>query len=158
MFAQTLNNLFSRIDAGGGTGERADIWLSCFDYLLENPVGFLFGFGSNGYPIIGEKYGLLFSAGSHNLYIDILMSWGIIGCMCVLIILHQLRPREGFSVAIQKNMIAFLPLLVLLFFCLTAMRSNSMKTVIYFFCCFVLINKDRSNDTYENSNGQEEIR
>lgn len=137
---QTINNLFSRLDAGGGTGERSKIWKSCFDYLLNNPIGFIMGFGSNGYPIIGLKKGAMFGAGAHNLYIDILMSWGIIGCVCIIGMIYQMRPNGGYINSIKKNMINFVPLAVLMFFSTTAMRSNSMKTVIYFFCCLIILN------------------
>ena len=139
---QTVNDLFSRVSVGGGTGGRTDIWKSCFSYLINHPVGLILGYGSNGYPIIGLKSGELFSAGAHNFYIDLLMSWGIVGSLCVLYICRQYRPVKGCIRAFMKNKIIFIPFIVLLFFCTTAMRTNSMKTVVYFFVSMLLIKQE----------------
>lgn len=142
---RTINNLLSRLGAGGGTGERTDIWASCFAYLVNNPYGVLIGYGSNGYPVIGLKEDALFSAGAHNLYIDVLMSWGLIGWICVAGIAKEMLFKQCALNRASNNVFSMLPLLVLLFFGTTAMRTNSCKTVIYFFCCLHLIQGHHRN-------------
>lgn len=145
---QSFNNLFSRItnDQTGGSGGRTQIWASCISYLFSNPIGLITGYGSNGYPIIGLTQGYLFSAGAHNLYLDIIMSWGLVGFICVILISSQYRPVNGFSHIIRNKTLAALPLLTLLFFCTTAMRTNSMKTVIYYFSCFYVLKIAENTD------------
>ena len=147
---QLVGGLLYRVDSDitGGTGGRVQIWESCFSYLFTHPYGFITGFGSNGYPIIGQKQNMLFSAGSHNLYIDIFMSWGIIGVISILVIISQFKPEKGYLYVLRNKTLAALPLLTLVVFCMTAMRTNSIKTVIYFFCCFVILNRGSDNNLH----------
>lgn len=140
---QVFNNLFTRISAdetSGGTGARVEIWNSCFKYLFDNPYGFIFGFGSNGYPQIGYANDLLFFAGAHNIFVDVLMSWGVIGFSLVLSIIHRYHPKNGYFELLKNKTIYLVPLITLIVFSMTAMRTNSFKTFIYLYCCFYIIN------------------
>lgn len=141
---QTFDNLFMRIDMDaerGGTGIRTQIWQSAFEYLFEHPIGILFGFGSNGYQLIGQNSNMLFSAGTHNLFIDIIMSWGVVGSICVLALITDHLPIAiGFKCA-RNWLPIILPIITLIIFCLTAMRTNSIKTFIYLFACISIIKR-----------------
>lgn len=154
VITQVIDNLFNRVttDNTGGTGGRTEIWGECLTYLCNHPLHLLLGNGTNGYPIVGQLMNKEFSAGSHNLYIDIIMSWGVIGAICVLgIVLTTTRPSE-IVYCIKKNTVCVIPFIVLAFFAMTALRSNSMKTHVYFFMTLNFIrqsiyDKGEENDT-----------
>lgn len=149
---QVIHNLFSRVstDTTGGTGGRTEIWEECLTYLGNHPLALLFGNGANGYPIVGEHLNKEFAAGSHNLYIDILMSWGVIGACSVLgIIGETLRPKE-LLYAMKQKTVCTIPFFVLAFFAMTALRSNSMKTYIYFFITLQFIRQNICCEGEEN--------
>lgn len=143
MIDKIIENLNSRMDAGveEGEGGRTDIWLSCINYLLTHPIRAFTGFGAANYKVIGVTQGELFSAGSHNLLLDLLMSWGIIGTIVVLTLciseLHN-------SIKIAKGRVkmqAFLPLITYIFFSMTALRCSSLKTWMFLLVACLFVSK-----------------
>lgn len=125
-----LNKFIYRAKSDVGLGSRGDIWLSCLDYLLEHPLGLLYGYGINSYNKIGENLNLLFSAKAHNLYLDVIMSLGTLGfmCLCILVYIYIKRISEK---GIKVRIISTMPLVVLISFGLTALDLSNLKTWIY---------------------------
>ncbi|MBP3308780.1 MAG: O-antigen ligase family protein [Clostridia bacterium] len=122
------------------SGGRLSIWLACFDFLFSNPICLIFGIGATNYMNIALEYNLGFSAGAHNLLLDLIMSWGIVGaalivCLCVFGLKRVLSPK------CQRLMHAFLPLLVYLTFSMTALRCNNLKTWIFLLVAFFFVKK-----------------
>lgn len=64
--------------------KRADIWQAGFKAFLETPV---FGRGLLAYRQIGVQFGGPFNNHCHNILIDALLSFGIIGCIPLVIYL-----------------------------------------------------------------------
>lgn len=59
--------------------DRSSIWKDCVFYLGNHPTALLFGRGVNNYVGLGAEEGYRFSMSAHNLLLDGLMAWGIIG-------------------------------------------------------------------------------
>lgn len=114
-----------------GFGIRSLIYQDCFQYLEENRMGYLFGFGISNYGKIGNQNNLMFSYLAHNLYLDIIMSVGILGGMCFVGLFNMLRKRAKACFRSKASLISVLPLLVFLVFGLTALSLTNLKTWIY---------------------------
>lgn len=62
--------------------KRADIWQAGFNAFLDTPV---FGRGLLAYKQIGTLYGGPVNNHCHNIFIDMLLSFGVIGCIPLVI-------------------------------------------------------------------------
>lgn len=149
-------SLQNRMDAGvdEGTGGRTDIWISCVNYLIKHPLRMIFGCGASNYPQLGTIKGELFSAGSHSLFLDLLMSWGIIGfgmilANCFVALRNAIKNTTNF------NEHSLIPLFTYLVFSMTALRCCNMKTWVFLLVAYVFIiklNKEREHyDTKNNT-------
>lgn len=90
---------------------RIDIYRSIFEYMCNNPKPLFFGLGARNYTEIGESGGYLFSMMAHNLYLDALISWGIIGTLFLINITFYLVKkcrRTGGKVSILSLTPAFM--------------------------------------------------
>lgn len=63
---------------------RSSIYADCLDYLLLHPLNLLVGTGALGYHELGVKQNLGFRMFAHNLLLDSVMSWGIIGAAAMI--------------------------------------------------------------------------
>lgn len=126
-------------DSSGGTGGRMEIYLECLSFLALNPIALLFGKGSYGYQVYGYNHNLLFSAGCHNFVLDILMSFGIIGLICVIYLVLFFIKKSRIISHIKEKPITLIPFLTVFSFSMTAMRTNSIKGIGYFFIAFIII-------------------
>lgn len=148
---KVFSNLQLRMDAGveEGTGGRTDIWLSCVNYLLDHPLRFLFGCGISYYPQLGVLQGEMFSAGSHSLILDLMMSLGVFGTaviatVCISPLKRALKSVDNLS----KH--SFMPLITYLTFAMTALRCCNMKTWMFLLVAFsfiIQLNKGENYDT-----------
>ena len=156
LFAQSdivnklLESLQLRMDAGveQGTGGRTDIWIACIEYLLNNPIKLLFGSGANNYMQIGASQNKMFSAGAHNLILDLIMSWGLLGTgiivgTCISSFKNTIKNSQVF----YKH--SLIPLLTYLVFSLTALRCCSLKTWIFLLITYLFIIKLNKGETYD---------
>lgn len=81
-----LEDLFS-----GGPGSRTRIWESVFNYLIDDPITLLFGAGTNRYSVMPSSTGYAYHGyGAHSLYLDVLMSFGIVGAILYYKVLRHL--------------------------------------------------------------------
>lgn len=144
-----LESLQLRMDAGveEGSGGRTDIWLSCINYLLTNPMRLFFGSGATNYKLIGVMQNELFSAGSHNLLLDLLMSWGIVGTVSILIVCISALKQVTGENRLRKH--SLIPLITYLVFSLTALRCCNMKTWIFLLITYVFIVELNRGERYD---------
>ena len=126
-----IGNYLYRANKDSGFGIRGKIWGSCFKYMNENSLGYIFGYGINNYVLIGYRKVLLFSALAHNLYIDIIMSIGITGFICLIVQVNQLIKKVKMLFNTKITIMAFAPLFVFLAFGFTALSLSNIKTWIY---------------------------
>lgn len=138
-----FSNLQLRLDAGmeKNSDGRGDIWLSCISYLLNHPLRLIFGIGASNYTVIGAKAGEYFDAGAHNLFIDFLMSWGLVGTVILFAFLTRIIRRLKNNSS-QFSSQSLIPLITYVCFAMTALRSCSLKTWIFLLIAYVFINED----------------
>lgn len=137
-----FESLQLRMDAGveEGTGGRTDIWKSCIAYLLDNPIRLLFGSGATNYKLIGEAKNEMFSAGAHNLILDLIMSWGLFGtALLTMAFISSIKKINDSNAVFYKH--SLIPLFTYIIFSLTALRCCSMKTWIFLLITYIFINK-----------------
>lgn len=133
-------NLQMRMNNGmeEGSEGRFDIWVSCISYLLNNPLRMLCGYGATAYPAIGASLNEIFSAGSHNLLIDLMMSWGILGTLLIVsVCLIALKKIICSTKKFQKH--SLLPLCTYIIFSLTALRCCNLKTWMFLLVGYIFV-------------------
>lgn len=117
------------IDVNKVTTGRADILSEYIEILFNNLKCLLFGYGFSYHQFLGQTSG----HGAHNTYLDIILSWGILGVIIFSIVIYcwlhsYCRVRD-----IRKiQMIAMLPMFVLLlnFFSLSCLSASIFSFVI----------------------------
>lgn len=133
-------NFFERIttDTGGGSG-RGLIWINCIKYLLERPMRLLFGCGASRYVTLGVGGDVMdMGYGAHNLFLDVLMSWGGVGFVCVALLVVNTLLRIKKKKPKQK-MLYYIPLITYFAFAITALRAVELVTWSYLIVCILVI-------------------
>lgn len=92
--SEALNNRLFESD--NITGSRLEIYKNYLSTLLHNDYIFIFGVGMQDYNLKFNKYSKYISESSHNVFIEILSIWGIIGLLVILILI--------FNIIIQSNL------------------------------------------------------
>ena len=139
LVSKVADNFFNRIDGDAGGGGRLEIWMACLDCLISSPVHLIFGYGSIFYPSLGAGNGSLdMAAGAHNLIIDILMSWGIVGLIAAAVLLF------GVLVLLRRyhnanKLVYYIPLAGYAAFAMTALRTTGLRTWVFLVLCIVAI-------------------
>jgi len=131
---KSISLLFNRISSEANEGSRVDIWGNCLSYLVKHPVALLIGCGSCSYPTLDE--GL--RAGTHNLFMDILMSWGVLGLASFFVLMKYALNKIKISCNRIESM-SYIPLYAICAFGLTALRSNSLKTWSFLLVAMLII-------------------
>lgn len=130
-----IDSFYNKLEMRGSvdisTG-RFDIYIDSINYLSSNFSALLFGEGALNYVNIGKEKGYLFSMMAHNIFLDGLMSWGIVGfgSFILLTLKYAKRCRDFFKV--KTNILKIMPLIVLLTCYLTAGTFNYFNIYIYF--------------------------
>lgn len=129
-FSLLQNRVLGDTDAAG----RFPIWGKALLYLLESPLNLLFGFGACSYSTMEGV-----TAGAHNLILDLLMSWGIVGCATVTIpVVRILRStKESYTI---------IPFLAFFGFSLMALRSYSLKTMTFLLISLFVISSLKKDE------------
>lgn len=140
-FQDLILNLIMKftVRIGGGESARVEIYTDCINYLLFNIKALLIGEGSIGYPIIGQQNGYGFGAMAHNIYLDALMSWGIVGFSCLFIIVLYMIRNNFMIKQVKKNIFVILPASIYFVATLTEGSFNYANTYIYilFVLCYM---------------------
>lgn len=85
-----------------GTGIRGAIYEDCIKYLTEDTECFFIGKGSSAYPLYGAKIHRLFSWSAHNIMLDALMAFGMIGTIIIISLYTHLYKREKSRTGLKK--------------------------------------------------------
>ncbi len=123
-----IMNISNRAGLGNGTisldrltGDRYSIVQSYLSILASNVVCLLVGYGLHydRFLIHDTSYGFDYNYQAHNTYLDVILSWGIVGVVLfvilLVIIVRGLKHRWG----INKEFVYFLPCLILMLNLLT---------------------------------------
>ena len=133
-----VDSFYLRLKDPLGSG-RLEIYKDCLLYLLENPLRLLLGNGAFHYVQIGQTEGYAFSAMAHNLYLDLVMSWGLFGVLFFVTYLRLMikRLKKAFPERPKpSSMMAILTLAACF------MTEGTMQYYnIYFYILFLLINR-----------------
>lgn len=82
-----VSNIKSRIfDSSDISGSRFGIYSQYINVFLENNKVFLFGVGMQDYTKKIQKYNLLIDSSTHNLELECITIWGIMGLITVLVL------------------------------------------------------------------------
>jgi hypothetical protein len=139
LFIGRITKRFDTVFLMDGTS-RADIYLSCFDYLRNNPIHLLFGKGNIYYSNYGSQFGFAFGKTAHNLFLDGLMGYGIIGLSCILSVYLRfskiLMNKFG-----KKTTLTSMPLFIYLIHSMTADAFTVSKTwlILIILICYKYI-------------------
>lgn len=109
---------------------RTDVYSDCFDYLLTHPLNMLFGTGAFGYHKYGIEHNLAFKMFAHNLILDAIMSWGIVGTTAfgAMIFSYHNEIRKSYG---KRNMIQYLPLVAWFGIMMTGGTFNYVEPYFY---------------------------
>lgn len=135
-----FNYLGRMEDDGGqsGTGVRGLIYLSCIEYLGENLECLLIGKGNGAYPLIGASMHELFSFSAHNIILDALMSFGIIGSLILIVIYRRAYKKESLRTNISWSLFRIMPFVVI--FVMYQTGSPFLQDKTYPFLMFLILN------------------
>ena len=111
---------------------RTAIWLSSLRYLRDDLHAILIGRGVYNYTIIGTKLGELFSMSSHNVYIDCIMAFGVVGSVCLFAIYSNFASRCRQFFCTKPNIITMMPFIMLSVYYMTSGSFRYQKTWIYY--------------------------
>lgn len=99
------------LDMGQLTSGRSWIMAEYIEILGRNLVCLLFGYGFTYHSYLGQSDG----AGAHNTYLDLILSWGIVGVVIFAVIVYLWTKHYRISRNIRKlSAVKLIPLLILL--------------------------------------------
>lgn len=130
--------------------DRSLIWKDCIFYLSNHPTALLFGRGLNNYLGLGIREGYRFSMSAHNLLLDGLMAWGIIGFGSLILAIISFFRRHVMMQAQKVDYIYIIPFCV--WFALRMIGGAFTSFAMYIMIlCFVIIaganeNKNKKDD------------
>ena len=136
-----FNNYLGRManDGGqGGTGIRGIIYKDCFEYLLNNVECLLIGKGNGAYPLIGAQLHRPFSMSAHNMIIDGLMSFGIIGSIFIFVVYKNIYKKDRNNYGMNWTIFRIMPLLCI--FMMYQTGSPFLQDKTYPFLMFLVLN------------------
>ena len=120
---QAFSLLINRIATDTGGAGRTDVWTTALGFLADHPLAILIGNGASIYPSLSDGLG----AGCHNLWLDILMSWGLIGFVGIIFLIRRFFKKIAKMYGKADSM-SYITLFAYVTFSMTALRCNSLKT------------------------------
>jgi hypothetical protein len=137
-FASLLSALLARFSSNFFTN-RTSIYQDSFAFLGSRPLGFLFGFGMAGYPASGGSFFYYTYYTAHNLYLDVILGWGLFGAFIVLSFLRYFYLKQATrNIAFKNSYFCWIPMLGYLSACLSEGSFSSANTYIFLLaliCC-----------------------
>ena len=150
LYYDKIYTMIVRLLSNFTTG-RDKIYLSCLQYLMENPLVLIFGLGASNYVEVGVSGGYAFEMMAHNILLDGLMSWGILGLSAFIFITVIFVRKSFFKHQAKLNLWGVLPFIV--WFCcrMTAGTFNYFIEYVYILIvtqfCFIGDHKLKANET-----------
>ena len=120
-----------RFEVHVGDDGRTDIWFSCIEYLGTHIKTFLFGDGILSYQNINSEYAY-YQYTAHNIYLDCLMAFGMIGTVCILQFFVSFWKKCKKRLRGKADIISFMPFLTLSVYYVTSGSFRYFKTWIYY--------------------------
>lgn len=108
---QIFDAYFLRIKGDISTG-RFEIFASCFEYWFSHPIAFFFGMGAYNYVYVGKALDYGFGIMAHNLLLDGIMGFGVIGMAFIILLIVTAVRQFLKKYPLKKKWIYFIPLIV----------------------------------------------
>ncbi len=121
------------------TTGRSPIYEAGIKYMSENPLCLLIGEGSYGYRDIGIKQGTKLSMSMHNIILDALMTFGLLG-LVIISLYKEIYKRS--RIQMYNQLLAFAPLIIWLVMNMTASTFIIPRNYIYLTFLVITINQN----------------
>lgn len=108
---QIIDAYLFRIKGDISTG-RFEIFASCFEYWFSHPIAFFFGMGAYNYVYVGKALDYGFGIMAHNLLLDGIMAFGVIGMAFIILLIVSAVRKFLKKYPLKKKWIYFIPLIV----------------------------------------------
>lgn len=119
------------------TTGRDKIFASCIKYLKENPLFIIFGLGYDSYIEIGRLNKLDFQMSAHNIILDALMGFGLLGCGLMIKATNLMRRTISSTLHAKTSFLSWSPFLCWFLMCQTNTAFWLPKT--YFIIPYLII-------------------
>lgn len=119
------------------TSGRDEIYASCINYLTGNPLAIIFGLGYDSYIEIGRLNKLAFQMSAHNIILDALMGFGLLGCGLMIKAANLLRQTISSTLHTKSSLLSWSPFLCWFLMCQTNTAFWLPKT--YFIIPYLII-------------------
>ena len=148
-FSLILSQFQYRFEAHADDNGRTDIWLSCLDYLKNHFRALLVGNGALNYHNVGGADYAFYQVSVHNLYLDNLLAFGVIGTVLLVRIysfFYQKCRRMTFK---KTDLIAWMPFLTLSVYYITSGSFRYFKTWMYYIIVIYFIFATKKEEVEE---------
>ena len=143
-FPQYIENLTNRFEVDDLTGGRAVLLELYNEFMRDNPLYITFGAGLVGYSQVSG-----IDKSTHNGFQQVFVSWGIVGCFIVAVLMYQLYKTA--SMAQKFNALRLLPFLIYIFSMqFTQWFSNGtivLLNIVWFYSVRYLAEGQMKNDS-----------
>ena len=132
-------------DAEALTTHRSVIYADVITYLTNNFSCLFFGAGKEAYPEIGKMESLAFYMEAHNIILDCIMAYGIVGLALIIALCHSVIVRVRImNRKYQLSMLGALPLICWFMMSQTNSAFSVFHTYLWlpFLVLFMIMNKD----------------
>ena len=124
-------------DITDATSGRDEIFVSCIKYLMGNPLAIIFGLGYDSYIEIGRLNKLAFQMSAHNIILDALMGFGLLGCSLMVKAVNLMRQKISSTLHSKSSLLSWTPFLCWFLMCQTNTAFWLPKT--YFIIPYLII-------------------
>lgn len=124
-------------DATDATSGRDEIFASCIKYLIDNPLAIIFGLGYDSYIEIGRLNKLAFQMSAHNIILDALMGFGMLGCVLMVKAANFMRRKISSTLHTKSSLLSWTPFICWFLMCQTNTAFWLPKT--YFIIPYLII-------------------
>ena len=124
-------------DATVASSGRDEIFASCIKYLIDNPLAIIFGLGYDSYIEIGRLNKLEFQQSAHNIILDALMGFGMLGCVLMVKAANLMRRKISSTLHIKSSLLSWTPFICWFLMCQTNTAFWLPKT--YFIIPYLII-------------------
>ena len=135
-----FDNLFARFQESDGFSGRDVLFAFYNQHLLSSPVHFFFGIGIQQISTkITQIHGISINV-SHNGYQEAMVVWGVVGLVCVLLLLYSvICETRGEH---RRKLIAFVPFGMLLLYVMAGQLVSAESTLMSILLVAVILSAE----------------
>lgn len=123
ILSDLFDSIINRFNEGNGLSSRDTLFVDYLDYIVGKPFEFIFGIGTQSQNI---KTGI--EKNPHSMFIEVLVSWGIIGVFAVFVFLAFILKKYERNLLDYRN----LPLYVFVMMTQSSRLFKNQHTMCFF--------------------------